>query len=93
METTDENEFGEAIHEAGSVELLDAYGNPVGTVTASPTDENGNPVREEEQTESADESLYGDAWDGIHMDFDIHTWYAKAKIYVKRVIPSFILRR
>ena len=50
----DENEFGEIIHEVGSAELVDANGNVVGTVTATPLDENGNPIEEaDEETETA----------------------------------------
>ncbi len=56
IETVDENEFGEAVHEAGGAELMDAYGDPVGMVTASPVDENGNPVPEEETAADADSS-------------------------------------
>lgn len=50
----DENEFGEIIHAVGEAELVDENGNVLGTVTATPLDENGNPIEEaDEQTETA----------------------------------------
>ena len=48
----DENEFGEIVNSVGGAEIVDADGNVLGTVTATPLDENGNPIQTDaEQTE------------------------------------------
>jgi len=56
---TDENELGELIEAAGGAELVDGDGNMVATITATPLDENGNPITEPEEapeTEQAEET-------------------------------------
>ena len=40
----DENEFGELVNAAGGAQIVDEDGNVLGTVTATPLDENGNPI-------------------------------------------------
>ena len=47
VELSSESELGALIHEAGGATLVDGEGNPVATVTATPLDENGNPIVEE----------------------------------------------
>ena len=42
-----ESDLGAAIHAAGGATFVDGEGNPVAEVTATPLDENGNPVVEE----------------------------------------------
>ncbi len=46
-----ENELGEMIHEMGGADITDSSGAVVGSVKATPLDENGNPVAEEKQTD------------------------------------------
>ena len=50
-----ESEFGEIINAVGEAEIVDGEGNVVGTVTATPLDEDGNPIMEAEEvvTEAA----------------------------------------
>ena len=48
----DENEFGEIINAAGGADIVDEEGNVVGTVTATPVDENGSPIEEPEDAET-----------------------------------------
>ena len=45
----DEEQFGELINAVGEAEILDSDGNVIGTVTATPLDENGNPIIEDEE--------------------------------------------
>ena len=52
----DENELGALIHEAGGAEIVDSEGNTVGTVTANPLDENGNPIVEEDEATAETEA-------------------------------------
>ena len=48
VETPDENDLGEMIYEYGGAEIVNAKGETVGTVTATPLDENGRPIVENE---------------------------------------------
>ena len=54
IELGDENDMGQLIHDAGGAEMVDAEGNVIANVTATPLDENGDPVSETEA--AADES-------------------------------------
>ena len=56
----DKNELGEMIHEAGGAELVDGEGNTVATITATPVDENGHPIVEDE-ADSKDEAPANDS--------------------------------
>ena len=44
VETPDENDLGEMIYEYGGADIVNAKGETVGTVTATPLDENGRPI-------------------------------------------------
>ena len=55
VELGDESDLGEIIYENGEAELIDGEGNTVATVTATPLDENGNPI--EEETPAEEETL------------------------------------
>ena len=44
---TDQNSLGQAVYDAGEVEVVNAAGETVGTVTATPLDEDGDPIPEE----------------------------------------------
>ena len=64
---TSEEEFAEIVHEVGGAEILDSEGNVVGSVTATPLDENGNPIAEEKEivaevvTDAAEEAAAPEA--------------------------------
>ena len=49
----DENEFGELVDAVGVAQIVDEDGNVLGTVTASPLDENGNPIADSGDVEAA----------------------------------------
>lgn len=61
FEPTDENKLGEIIHETGGAALTDANGSIIGSVTATPLDENGNPIVEEQTDEEENAADAGDA--------------------------------
>ncbi|MBO4897862.1 MAG: S-layer homology domain-containing protein [Clostridia bacterium] len=55
VETTDENGMGAAINEMGGADILDGSGTVIGSVTATPLDENGNPIVEDAEAEEGEE--------------------------------------
>ena len=56
FEPTDENGMGQMINEMGGADITDSRGNVIGTVKATPLDENGNPVIEEENAAETEEA-------------------------------------
>ena len=53
----DESALGELVYENGGADLVDGEGNTIATITATPLDENGNPIVEETETPAEDEAL------------------------------------
>ena len=51
VEPTDENGMGKAIHEMGGADIVDGSGTVIGSVNATPLDENGNPIVEKENAD------------------------------------------
>ena len=54
-EALDENELGEILTETGGAEIVTPDGEPVGTVTAVPLDENGEPIPQDEDDARTDD--------------------------------------
>ena len=61
VEPTDENGMGAAIHEMGGADIVDGSGTVIGSVNATPLDENGNPIVEEENADDEDSAAPAEA--------------------------------
>ena len=52
VEEPDEEELGQAIHDAGGLDMVDTAGQTIGRLTANRVDENGEPIAEEAPEET-----------------------------------------
>ena len=50
-----ENDMGQVLYEVGGADIVDGEGSVVGSISATPMDENGNPIPEPETETAADE--------------------------------------
>ena len=50
-----ENDMGQVLYEVGGADIVDGEGSVVGSISATPMDENGNPIPEPEAETAADE--------------------------------------